>query len=186
MSEHISDRSLLRPGKEQVAAVYVVYGSSTVLVMATENSVQGFTFDPDRRCFYLTHPDIRIPNTCVYYSVNEGNLMKFDGVTKKKIAGLRDDYSLRYVGSLVADFHRNLLTGGVFLYPKDSSNPAGKLRLMYEANPLGFIAEQAGGAASSGDGRILDICPENPHQRTPLIIGNKFPVRRIILDVDEE
>lgn len=186
MSEPISDRSLLRPGKEQVAAVYVVYGPSTVLVMATQNSVQGFTFDPHRRCFYLTHPDIRIPDTCMYYSVNEGNLMKFDGVTKKNVAGLRDDYSLRYVGSLVADFHRNLLAGGVFLYPKDSSNPAGKLRLMYEANPLGFIAEQAGGAASSGDGRILDICPENPHQRTPLIIGNKSPVRRTTLNVDRE
>ncbi len=170
--EPVSDASLLRPGNEQVAAAYVVYGSSTVLVVAVENSVQGFTMDPTSRQFALTHPDLQIPDKCSCYSANEGNFKKLDGPTKKAFMALRDTYSLRYVGSLVADFHRNLLKGGIFLYPGDPGSPDGKLRLMYEAFPLGFIAEQAGGAASTGVRRILDIQPERLHQRTPLIIGN--------------
>ena len=178
--EPVSDASLLRPGKEQVAAAYVVYGSSAVLVVAIENSVQGFTLDPTSRQFALTHPDLRLPDKCSYYSANEGNFKKLDGPTRKAITTLRDTYSLRYVGSLVADFHRNLLKGGIFLYPGDPGSPDGKLRLMYEANPLGFVVEQAGGAASSGARRILDIQPERLHQRTPLIIGNKDVVDRTV------
>ena len=178
--ESISDKMLLRPGNEQVAAVYVVYGSSTVLVAAVENSVNGFTMQPTTRQFELTHPDLRIPENCSCYSTNEGNFQKLDEPTKKAITNLRNSYSLRYVGSLVADFHRNLLKGGIFLYPGDPSSPDGKLRLMYEANPLGFVAEQAGGAVSSGRLRILDIQPEKLHQRTPLIIGNKDIVEQTV------
>ena len=171
---------LLRPGNEQVAAVYVVYGSSTVLVAAVANSVQGFTLDPATREFKLTHPDLQLPEKCSWYSTNEGNFKKLDGPTKMALASLRDIYSLRYVGSLVADFHRNLLNGGIFLYPGDPTSPNGKLRLMYEANPLGFVAEQAGGAASSGVQRILDIQPKSLHQRTPLIVGNKDVVEQTV------
>lgn len=178
--EAVTDDSLLRPGNEQVAAVYVVYGSSTILVAAVENSVQGFTLEPTTREFALTHPDLRIPEKCSCYSTNEGNFKKLDEPTKRAVAKLRDTYSLRYVGSLVADFHRNLLKGGIFLYPGDPGSPDGKLRLMYEANPLGFIAEQAGGAVSSGKQRILDIQPEKLHQRTPLIIGNKDVVEQTV------
>ena len=178
--EAVTDDSLLRPGNEQVAAVYVVYGSSTILVAAVENSVQGFTLEPTTREFALTHPDLRIPEKCSCYSTNEGNFKKLDEPTQKAVQKLRDTYSLRYVGSLVADFHRNLLKGGIFLYPGDPGSPDGKLRLMYEANPLGFIAEQAGGAVSSGKQRILDIQPEKLHQRTPLLIGNKDVVEQTV------
>jgi fructose-1,6-bisphosphatase I len=142
--------------------------------------VQGFTLDPNSGEFYLTHPDIRIPakNSC--YSTNEGNFKKLDEATRKAVQKLRDSYSLRYVGSLVADFHRNLLKGGIFLYPGDPGAPEGKLRLMYEANPLGFVTEQAGGAASSGAERILNIRPEKLHQRTPLILGNRDVVEETV------
>ena len=174
----VNGASLLRPGNEQVAAAYVVYGSSTVLVMATRNSVQGFTLDPESGMFALTHPDIDIPKDCPYYSTNEGNFKALDEATQRAVTNLRDTCSLRYVGSLVADFHRNLLKGGIFLYPADHKHPQGKLRLMYEANPLGFVAEQAGGAASSGKQRILDIMPEQLHQCTPLILGNRDVVEQ--------
>ncbi|MDA0770415.1 MAG: fructose-1,6-bisphosphatase [Chloroflexi bacterium] len=176
----ITDASLLKPGNEQVAAVYVVYGSSTILVLANEDGVQGFTMDPEDRDFRLTHPDIRIPTEVTTYSTNEGNHSKLDYATQEAVATLREAYSLRYVGSLVADFHRNLLKGGIFLYPCDRSNTHGKLRLMYEANPLAYVAEQAGGAASSGSQRILDIQPEGLHQRIPLIIGNRDVVESTI------
>ena len=178
--EPVTDSSLLRLGCEQVAAAYVVYGSCTALVVATLGSVQGFTFDPSDGMFRMTHPDIQIPQKNSCYSTNEGNFKKLDEATQAAIQQLRTSYSLRYVGSLVADFHRNLLKGGVFLYPGDPSGPEGKLRLMYEANPLGFIAEQAGGAASSGPQRILDIEPKRLHQRTPLIIGNKDVVEQTV------
>ncbi len=172
----VTDTSLLRPGGEQVAAAYVVYGSCTALVVATVGSVQGFTLDASEGVFRLTHPDIRIPEKTSCYSTNEGNFKKLDPAAQQAVQRLRASYSLRYVGSLVADFHRNLLKGGIFLYPGDTSSPEGKLRLMYEANPLGFVAEQAGGAASSGRQRILNIQPEKLHQRTPLVIGNKVMV----------
>ncbi len=179
-SDPVTDASLLRPGKEQVAAVYVVYGSSTIMVVAIEDGVQGFTMDPDDRDFKLTHPDIRIPTKTPTYSTNEGNFSKLDRCTQEAIEMLREAFSLRYVGSLVADFHRNLLKGGIFMYPGDVINPQGKLRLMYEANPLAYVAEKAGGAASSGKMRILDIQPEKLHQRIPLIIGNSDVVESTI------
>ncbi|PKB82382.1 MAG: hypothetical protein BZY88_04740 [SAR202 cluster bacterium Io17-Chloro-G9] len=178
--ETVNDDSLLRLGSEQVAAAYVVYGSSTVLVLATKNNVCGFTLDSESGVFALTHPDIRIPADCPYYSTNEGNNKVLDEPTKKAIALLRDRYSQRYVGSLVADFHRNLLKGGIFAYPADQNRKDGRLRLMYEANPLGYVAEQAGGAASTGYERILDIVPEQLHQRTPLILGNKDVVEETV------
>ena len=178
--EAATDDLLLKPGSQQVAAAYVVYGSSTVMVVAVENSVQGFTLDPEARQFILTHPDLRIPEKCSVYSANEGNFNKLDVATQKAVIELREKYSLRYVGSLVADFHRNLLKGGIFLYPGDPKSPEGKLRLQYEANPLGFIAEQAGGAAYSDKQRIMDIQPEHPHERTPLIIGNKDVVEQTV------
>ena len=170
--EEVNNDSLLKPGSEQVAAAYVVYGSSTVLVIATHSNVQGFTLDPKTGNFVMTHPNLKIPDQCPYYSTNEGNFGNLDDNTRQAIMNLRDSLSLRYVGSLVADFHRNLLKGGIFLYPADKGRPNGRLRLMYEANPLGFVAEQAGGAASTGSERILDILPKELHQRTPLIIGN--------------
>lgn len=176
----VTDASLLRPGNEQVAAVYMVYGSSTIMVVATRGSVQGFTLDVTDHTFKLTHPNIRIPANNSCYSTNEGNFKKLDNATQKAIEELRNSYSLRYVGSLVADFHRNLLKGGVFLYPGNPDSPEGKLRLMYEAKPLAFIAEQAGGAASDGKQRILDIKPRKPHQRIPLIIGNRDIVEKIV------
>mgnify|MGYP001209729188 FL=1 len=171
--EVVNDDSLLRPGNQQVAAAYVVYGSSTVLVLATKDSVQGFTLDSESESFTLTHPNIKIPADCPYYSTNEGNNKVLDESTQKAISLLRDRYSQRYVGSLVADFHRNLLKGGIFAYPADTNRKEGRLRLMYEANPLGFVAEQAGGAASTGYERIMDVIPKELHQRTPLILGNK-------------
>ena len=171
--EVVNDDSLLRPGNQQVAAAYVVYGSSTVLVLATKDSVQGFTLNSESESFALTHPNIKIPADCPYYSTNEGNNKVLDESTQKAISLLRDRYSQRYVGSLVADFHRNLLKGGIFAYPADTNRKEGRLRLMYEANPLGFVAEQAGGAASTGYERIMDVIPKELHQRTPLILGNK-------------
>jgi len=178
--ETVNEDSLLRPGNEQVAAAYVVYGSSTVLVLASENNVCGFTLDSVSGSFALTHSNIKIPAECPYYSTNEGNNKVLDEPTKKAITLLRDKYSQRYVGSLVADFHRNLLKGGIFAYPADQNRKEGRLRLMYEANPLGFVAEQAGGAASTGYQRILDIVPQQLHQRTPLILGNKDVVEETV------
>ena len=183
--EATTDDLLLKPGSQQIAAAYVVYGSSTVMVVAVENSVQGFTLDPEARQFILTHPDLRIPEKCSVYSANEGNFNKLDEATQKAFIELREKYSLRYVGSLVADFHRNLLKGGIFLYPGDPKSPEGKLRLQYEANPLGFIAEQAGGAAYSDKQRIMDIQPEHPHERTPLIIGNKDVVEQTMTIINK-
>jgi fructose-1,6-bisphosphatase I len=171
--ETVNDDSLLRSGNQQVAAAYVVYGSSTVLVLATKDSVQGFTLDSESDSFIMTHPNIKIPADCPYYSTNEGNNKVLDESTQKAITLLRGKYSQRYVGSLVADFHRNLLKGGIFAYPADTNRKEGRLRLMYEANPLGYVAEQAGGAASTGYERIMDVIPKELHQRTPLILGNK-------------
>ncbi len=175
-SAPLTELTLLRPGDEQVAAAYVIYGSSTVLVVATRGNVNGFTLDAETGSFTLTHESIKSPLKCEYYSTNEGNFNRLSGRMQSVVTKLRAGHSLRYVGSLVADFHRNLLKGGIFLYPSDTKSPKGKLRLMYEANPLGFVAEQAGGAASDGEQRILEIRPETLHQRVPLIIGNKAEV----------
>ena len=177
--EALGADSLLRPGRDQAAAVYVVYGSSTVLVAAVEGAVDGFTLDPAGGGFVHTHPRIRIPERCAAYSVNEGNADRWTPEMRAAVGELRSAYGQRYVGSLVADFHRGLLKGGIFLYPGDAGSPQGKLRLGYEANPLCFAAEQAGGAGSDGSARILDLIPRRLHQRTPLIVGNKDVVERV-------
>lgn len=177
---------VLQPGLKQVAAGYVVYGSSTILVYSTGGGVHGFTLDPSVGEFLLSHPNIRIPEKGKTYSINEGNFNTWDQPTKDYIQWLKESdkesgrpYGLRYIGSLVADFHRNLLAGGIFLYPasfKDPNHPKPKLRLVYEANPLAFLVEQAGGKASTGKERILDIQPTALHQRVPLIIGSAYDV----------
>lgn len=141
-SDPVTEASLLRPRNEQVAAVYVVYGSSTIMVVAIEDGVQCFTMDPNDRDFKLPRSDIRIPVKAPTYSTNEGNFSAMGAGTLEAIEMLRETFSLRYVGSLVADFHRNLIKGGIFLYPADSKNNQGKLRLMYEANPLAYVAEK--------------------------------------------
>jgi len=176
----VSEQSLLRSGREQIAAAYAVYGSSTVLVAATAGRVDGFTLDPDSGEFRHSHADIKIPAHCAAYSVNEGNAGNWEAPMQAAVAQLREAYGLRYVGSLVADFHRDLLKGGIFLYPGDRKSPQGKLRLGYEANPLCYIAEQAGGAGSNGAERILDLAPAQLHQRTPLIVGNADVVEAVV------
>ncbi|HHN93183.1 MAG TPA: class 1 fructose-bisphosphatase [Anaerolineae bacterium] len=175
----------LQKGRDLVAAGYVIYGSSTMMVYTTGQGVHGFTLDPSLGEFLLSHPDIRVPSKPLYYSVNQGNEPYWsEGVRRFThwLLGPRDGdgkpLSGRYIGSLVADFHRNLLRGGIFYYPADSKRPSGKLRLLYEAIPLAFIAEQAGGYASDGRRNILDIQPETLHQRTPLFIGNRDLVEK--------
>lgn len=169
----------LQMGTEQVAAGYVIYGSSTVLVYTNGEGVHAFTLDPSVGEFLLSNENIVIPKKSKTFSVNEGNYSKWSSGMKKYVSYLKEiepetsrPYSSRYIGSLVADFHRNLLYGGIFMYPADHKNIKGKLRLMYEANPLSFIVEQAGGRSSNGEKRILEIGPENLHQRTPLFIGS--------------
>ena len=178
--EAVTEESMLKPGKEQVAAAYLVYGSSTVMVVATPGSVNGFTLDIGTGAFELTHPNIRLAPKAEYYSANEGNVKNWNESLQRAVAYLRQFHSLRYIGSLVADFHRNLLKGGIFLYPGDSKYPDGKLRLMYEANPLAYVIEQAGGAATDSRERILDIQPQKSHQRVPLYIGNTDAVTNLL------
>ena len=177
----------LQPGRNLVAAGYVIYGSSTMLVYSAGKGVHGFTLDPRVGEFLLSHPNIQVPAKAKYYSVNQGNERYWSKGVQKFTDWLQGEdasqkaLSLRYIGSLVADFHRNLLSGGVFYYPsdfKDQKNPEGKLRLLYEAAPLAFLAEQAGGAASDGVTRILDIQPTRLHQRVPLFIGNRSLVEK--------
>jgi fructose-1,6-bisphosphatase I len=169
---------VLQPGTRQVAAGYVVYGSSTMLVYSTGNGVHGFTLDPSIGAYLLSHENMRMPDEGTIYSCNEANSDSFPAGYQRYLAHLRKGglgrtYTSRYIGSLVADFHRTLLKGGVFLYPPTASHPQGKLRLLYEANPMAFLAEQAGGLATDGQGRILDIEPESLHQRTPLLVGGR-------------
>jgi len=171
-------RCVLQAGSKQVAAGYVAYGSSTIFVYTAGRGVYGFTLDPNVGAFVLVYEKMKMPNQGKYYSVNEANSEAFPPAYREYISRLRQgalgrEYSSRYVGSLVSDFHRTLLKGGVFLYPPTKSHASGKLRLMYEANPLAFIAEQAGGLATDGVNRILDIQPKAIHQRTPLVIGSR-------------
>ncbi len=164
---------LLQPGCRQVAAGYVVYGSSTILVYTTGRGVHGFTLDPSVGAYVLSHEDIKMPARGKYYSCNEAYQDDFPAGYRDYLLQLKKQkYASRYIGSLVADFHRTLLKGGVFLYPPTSDHPQGKLRLLYEANPIAFIAEQAGGSASDGMHRILDIQPASVHARTPLVVGS--------------
>jgi fructose-1,6-bisphosphatase I len=176
--------AILQPGTEQVAAGYVVYGPSTVLVYTAGNGVYGFTLDHTIGAFVLSNSNMRMPESGPYYSVNEANAESFpqeyrDYLTLLRTGGLDRTYSSRYIGSLVADFHRTLLKGGIFLYPPTAKQPGGKLRLLYEANPLAFIAEQAGGLAIAGKGRVLDIQPKGIHQRTPFVVGSRKEVEAL-------
>lgn len=177
----------LQQGKDLIAAGYVIYGASTMMVYSTGQGVHGFTLDPSVGEFLLSHPNIRIPKKPLYYSTNQGYEAYWSEGVRRYTEWLQGKngngkfLSLRYIGSLVADFHRNLLTGGVFYYPadsKDPSKPHGKLRLVYEAAPMAFLAEQAGGAASDGTGPIREIQPSELHQRVPLFIGNRELVER--------
>jgi fructose-1,6-bisphosphatase I len=170
---------VLRSGREMTAAGYIVYGSGTMLVLATEAGVHGFTLDPTVGEFFLSHPHIQIPARCGIYSINEGYAQKWQPGVTRFVAEMKEPArkcTARYIGSLVADFHRNLLKGGVFLYPAAPDSPRGKLRLLYEAFPLAYIAERAGGAATDGVQPILDLTPSVLHERCPLVIGNRAEV----------
>ncbi len=174
-----SEADFLQAGVKQVAAGYVIYGSSTMLVYATRRGVNGFTLDPSIGEFCLSHPDIKIPETGKIYSVNHGNFFQYEPQVKKYIDSCQNKtkanggpYTQRYIGSMVADMHRTLIKGGIFMYPGTVEKPQGKLRLMYECNPFAFIVEVAGGKASNGKKRILDIVPDKLHMRTPVFIGS--------------
>lgn len=163
-----------QPGTHQVAAGYVIYGSSTMMVYTTGNGVNGFTYEHSLGEFFLSHPDIQTPKTGTVYSINEGSSESFaPGVAAFVKQCKEQQFSARYIGSLVADFHRNLLKGGIYIYPATAKNPSGKLRLMYECNPLAFIVEQAGGKSSNGNRRTMEIEPQMPHERCPVFIGSK-------------
>lgn len=165
---------ILQKGEEQVAAGYVLYGSSTMLVLTTGFGVNGFTYDPSLGEYVLSHPDLQMPEEGKIYSVNEGLASLFSPGMNAYLAFCKERlYVARYIGSLVADFHRNMLKGGIYIYPATKKDPGGKLRLMYECNALAFLAEQAGGAATDGKVRIMSLQPENLHQRTPLYLGSK-------------
>jgi fructose-1,6-bisphosphatase I len=177
-------KDCLQPGINQVAAGYVIYGSSTMLVYTAGSGVHGFTLDPAFGEFLLSHSNIQTPKKAKIYSINEGNYLYWHPGLKKYIKYLQEEdiatsrpYSSRYIGSMVADIHRNLLYGGIFMYPADSRNPNGKLRLQYECNPMAFIVEQAGGRATNGKQRILEIQPEKLHQRMPIFIGSEEDVK---------
>jgi fructose-1,6-bisphosphatase I len=186
-------QDLLQAGRRQVVAGYIIYGSSTVMIYSSGDGVHGFTLDPTIGEFRLLSPEVTTPPCGTYYSVNESNYPRWTAGYRKAVSRLKGvdgtgpGKNCRYIGSLVADFHRNLVAGGVFLYPADTKSPKGKLRLLYECAPLAFIAEQAGGAASDGARPILDIQPATLHQRTPLVIGSKEDVamvERLVAETD--
>lgn len=181
----VTIEDFLQPGRKQVAAGYVTYGSSTMLVYTTGNGVNGFTYDPSLGLFILSHPNMKMPFEGKYYSINEGQYLKFPDGVKKFIKFCQEEdkatgrpYSSRYIGSLVSDFHRNLLKGGIYIYPSTKSHPNGKLRLLYEGNPMAFLAEQAGGMATDGFTPILDMKPTELHQRVPFFVGSTEMVKK--------
>ncbi|MEM1408161.1 MAG: class 1 fructose-bisphosphatase [Bacteroidota bacterium] len=175
----ITKEDALQKGIEQVAAGYLLYGSSTMLVYTTGHGVNGFTYEPSLGEYFLSHPDMIIPDEGNIYSINEGSYNSFSDEVKEYLNFCRtNNYSARYIGSLVADFHRNLLKGGIYIYPPTAKDPNGKLRLLYECNALAFIIEQAGGFASTGNSRVLEIQPTEFHQRVPLFIGSKKMVEQ--------
>lgn len=180
----VTKEDFLQPGTSQIAAGYVIYGTSTMLVYTTGHGVNGFTLNPALGVFYLSHPDMKFPGNPKIYSVNEGNYRNFPKGIKKYIKYCQEEekdrpYTSRYIGSLVSDFHRNMIKGGVYLYPDSSRYPNGKLRLLYECNPIAFLAEQAGGKASNGKQRIMEIKPHELHQRVPFYVGNECMVNKI-------
>ena len=180
----VSVSDFLQKGTQQVAAGYVLYGTSTMLVYTTGHGVNGFTLNPALGTFYLSHPNLKFPKSGNIYSINEGNYVHFPDGIKKYIKYCQENidgrpYTSRYIGSLVSDFHRNLIKGGIYLYPPTSQHSNGKLRLLYECNPIAFLAEQAGGAASNGTKRVMEVEPKELHQRTPFYCGNIGMVQRI-------
>ena len=179
----VTIKDFLQKGSEQVAAGYIVYGTSTMLVYTTGHGVNGFTLNPAIGSFYLSHPNMKFPENGNIYSVNEGNYLDFPLGIKKYIKYCQEEaedrpYTSRYIGSLVSDFHRNMIKGGIYMYPKGSRNPNGKLRLLYECNPMAFLAEQAGGKSSDGYLRTLDVIPTSSHQRVPFVCGSKQMVEK--------
>lgn len=187
VGSHVTEEDFLQPGHKQIAAGYVIYGSSTMLVYSTGNGVNGFTYDPTIGVFCLSHPNLRVPENGTIYSINEGNYVHFPDGVKKYIKYCQEEdkstkrpYTSRYIGSLVSDFHRNLIKGGIYMYPSTASHPNGKLRLLYECNPMAFLIEQAGGKAIAGAGqRVLDIEPTELHQRCPLFVGSPNMVDKL-------
>ncbi len=175
----ILEADILQMGNEQVAAGYILYGSSTMLVYTTGHGVNGFTYEPSLGEYFLSHADQKMPANGKIFSVNEGPANSFPESVKEYLKYCKDqNFTARYIGSLVADFHRNMLKGGIYIYPANVHNPNGKLRLMYECNALAFIAEQAGGKATDGKHRILDIQPKSLHQRTPFYVGSTKMVEK--------
>ncbi|MBC7001783.1 class 1 fructose-bisphosphatase [Photobacterium sp. BZF1] len=181
-----TQEDFLQPGNQQVAAGYIIYGSSTMLVYTTGNGVHGFTYDPSLGLFCLSHENLQTPEDGRIYSINEGNYFRFPMGVKKYIKYCQENvpeddrpYTSRYIGSLVSDFHRNLLKGGIYLYPSTATHPTGKLRLLYECNPMAFLIEQAGGKASDGANRIMDIKPNELHQRVPFFVGSTNMVEKV-------
>jgi len=173
----VTSADFLQPGINQVAAGYVIYGTSTMLVYTTGRGVNGFTLNPAIGTFYLSHPNMQFPKDGTIYSINEGNYVHFPQGVKDyiKYCQLEEEdrpYTSRYIGSLVSDIHRNMIKGGIYIYPTSSKAPSGKLRLLYECNPMAFLAEQAGGKASDGFGRIMEIQPTELHQRVPFFCGS--------------
>jgi fructose-1,6-bisphosphatase I len=172
---------VLQAGRWQVAAGYILYGSSTMLVLTTGKGVHGFTYEPSLGEYYLSHPDMRMPENGTVYSANEGLFLDFEPSVQRYLEYCKTKrYSARYIGSFVGDFHRNLLKGGIFLYPSTAKYPSGKLRIMYECNPLAFLVEQAGGRATTGTERVLEIQPTSLHQRIPLFIGSRQMVDHML------
>ncbi|MGF1904900.1 class 1 fructose-bisphosphatase [Aliivibrio salmonicida] len=187
-----TEEDFLQPGNKQVAAGYIIYGSSTMLVYTTGNGVHGFTYDPSLGVFCLSHEDMKIPQDGNIYSINEGNYIRFPEGVKQYLKYCQEikpaenrPYTSRYIGSLVADFHRNLLKGGIYLYPSTQAYPNGKLRLLYECNPMAMLIEEAGGKATSGEERILDITPTELHQRVPFFVGSINMVDKVQNFLDE-
>lgn len=177
--------SLLQKGAEQVAAGYILYGSSTVFTLTTGSGVQMFVLDPTVGAFLRVEDNLRIPESKASYSLNEGNRQKFPQGYRDYLDAVQSEgYSSRYAGAMVADIHRILLKGGVFMYPPTEKAPNGKLRLMYEANPMAFLMEQAGGLASTGSGRIMDVEPQEIHQRVPVVMGSSREVERVLSHLD--
>ena len=179
----VSEEDFLQPGNLQVAAGYVVYGTSTMLVYTTGHGVNGFTLNPAIGTFYLSHPNMQFPEKGKIYSINEGNYVHFPQGVKDYLKFCQEEeddrpYTSRYIGSLVSDFHRNMIKGGIYIYPTSSKAPQGKLRLLYECNPIAFLTEQSGGRASDGYQRILNIKPNKLHQRVPFFCGTKNMVEK--------
>lgn len=175
----VRTEDIMQKGVDQVAAGYILYGSSTMLVYTTGHGVHGFTYEASLGEYFLSHPDMLIPEEGRIYSINEGLYNSFQEGVRKYLQHCKDsNYTARYIGSLVADFHRNLLKGGIYVYPSTEKDPQGKLRLIYECNALAFLAEQAGGRATDGERRILEIEPESLHQRSPFYVGSRMMVEK--------